>query len=86
MNKILSVLAIIFLLASVTAHAATDAQCVDVCLKKGYESQYCQENCSDDSNPGMTQQQTIRQVDPRCMSDCTNSGHDNTYCTKACTY
>jgi hypothetical protein len=86
MKKGFSILVIACMMSAITAHAAEDEQCLNNCLQMAYVSQYCQEKCSDDPNPGMTQQQTIRQVEPHCVDDCTNSGKDSDYCTKACTY
>ena len=90
MGKFFSILAVCALFGSLAmnaamSRAAEDEQCLDTCIKKGYASQYCQESCADNADP-MTQQQTIRQVEPHCVDDCTNSGHDSVYCTKACTY
>jgi len=86
MKNIFSLLAIVTVMSSVTTYAAADIDCLANCAQQGYASRYCQERCSDDANPGMTQQQTIRQVDPQCMNDCTRSGHPDDYCSKSCLY
>ena len=76
-------LAIFLTIISGSAYGATDYNCQNNCLNKGYQYGYCQSACSYNSQPSYN---TIKQTDYQCMSSCQSGGNMYQYCKQACSY
>lgn len=76
------------LIATGTAHAATDYSCVSTCTSQGNAYGLCKDKCSygqDYTGQQQQQQQTTR-TDYNCVSKCTAEGNMYGLCHSRCSY
>ena len=85
--KQISLLAVALWLASMptVSQADVDYMCQSNCIAKGYMFDYCQQQCSYNSQPLIPSKKT-KQTDYKCQSDCMSRGYLFDYCESRCSY
>lgn len=73
------------LLASGSAFALTDYNCVNSCTAEGNMYNFCVSKCSYDS-PAPSRAGPPKQTDYGCVNRCTAKGNMYSYCVQECSY